>query len=73
MAVRLGKSIIDDGRIGAPTLIHAAHCKPAVPDNYTSDMAIIDTAVPTGMPSAARAPGMAMPPAFYAIGLASRT
>jgi myo-inositol 2-dehydrogenase/D-chiro-inositol 1-dehydrogenase len=39
------KSIVDDGSIGAPTLIHAAHRNPVVPDNYTSDMAIIDTAV----------------------------
>jgi myo-inositol 2-dehydrogenase / D-chiro-inositol 1-dehydrogenase len=39
------KSIVDEGRIGAPTLIHAAHRTPIVPDSYTSDMAIIDTAV----------------------------
>ena len=44
-AYRALKSVIDEGRIGAPTLIHAAHRNPAVPDNYTSDMAIIDTAV----------------------------
>jgi myo-inositol 2-dehydrogenase / D-chiro-inositol 1-dehydrogenase len=39
------KSIIDGGSIGAPTLIHAAHRNPSVPDSYTSEMAIIDTAV----------------------------
>ena len=44
-AYRALKSVIDEGRIGAPTLIHAAHRNPAVPVNYTSDMAIIDTAV----------------------------
>jgi myo-inositol 2-dehydrogenase / D-chiro-inositol 1-dehydrogenase len=44
-AYRALKSVIDEGRIGAPTLIHAAHRNPAVPANYISDMAIIDTAV----------------------------
>lgn len=44
-AYRALKSVIDEGRIGAPTLVHAAHRNPAVPANYTSDMAIIDTAV----------------------------
>jgi myo-inositol 2-dehydrogenase / D-chiro-inositol 1-dehydrogenase len=44
-AYRALKSVIDEGRIGAPTLIHAAHRNPAAPHNYTSDMAIIDTAV----------------------------
>jgi myo-inositol 2-dehydrogenase / D-chiro-inositol 1-dehydrogenase len=44
-AYRALKAVIDEGRIGAPTLIHAAHRNPAVPVNYTSDMAIIDTAV----------------------------
>ena len=39
------KSIIDGGGIGAPTLVHAAHRNPIVPDSYTSEMAIIDTAV----------------------------
>jgi myo-inositol 2-dehydrogenase / D-chiro-inositol 1-dehydrogenase len=44
-AYRALKAVIDDGSIGAATLIHAAHRNPTVPDNYTSDMAIIDTAV----------------------------
>jgi myo-inositol 2-dehydrogenase / D-chiro-inositol 1-dehydrogenase len=39
------KSIIDEGRVGAPTLIHAAHRNPIVSDSYTSEMAIIATAV----------------------------
>jgi myo-inositol 2-dehydrogenase / D-chiro-inositol 1-dehydrogenase len=44
-AYRALRSVIDEGRIGAPTLIHAAHRNPAVTDDYTSDMAIIETAV----------------------------
>jgi myo-inositol 2-dehydrogenase/D-chiro-inositol 1-dehydrogenase len=44
-AYRALKAVIDDGRIGAPTLIHAAHRNPTVTDNYTTDMAIIETAV----------------------------
>jgi myo-inositol 2-dehydrogenase / D-chiro-inositol 1-dehydrogenase len=44
-AYRALKSVIDEGRIGAPTLIHAAHRNPTVSDSYTSDMAITETAV----------------------------
>jgi myo-inositol 2-dehydrogenase / D-chiro-inositol 1-dehydrogenase len=44
-AYRALKSVIDDGTIGAPTLIHAAHRNPSVPDSYTASMAITDTAV----------------------------
>ena len=42
---RAMKAVIADGSIGAPTLMHAAHRNPSVPDSYTSDMAIVDTAV----------------------------
>jgi myo-inositol 2-dehydrogenase / D-chiro-inositol 1-dehydrogenase len=44
-AYRALKSVIDEGKIGAPTLIHAAHRNPTVTDDYTTDMAIIETAV----------------------------
>jgi myo-inositol 2-dehydrogenase/D-chiro-inositol 1-dehydrogenase len=39
------KAVVDDGAIGAPTLVHAAHRNPVVPDSYTAEMAIVDTAV----------------------------
>jgi myo-inositol 2-dehydrogenase / D-chiro-inositol 1-dehydrogenase len=35
----------DDGLIGAPLLVHCAHRNPDVPEHYTSDMPISDTAV----------------------------
>ncbi|MFD0693708.1 Gfo/Idh/MocA family protein [Paenibacillus sp. GCM10027628] len=37
------KKVIDSGAIGEPLMVHCAHRNPAVPDSYTSDMAIVDT------------------------------
>jgi myo-inositol 2-dehydrogenase/D-chiro-inositol 1-dehydrogenase len=42
---RAMKAAIDDGLIGSPTMVHSVHRNPTVPDIYTSDMAIVDTAV----------------------------
>jgi len=39
------KQDLDDGMIGEPLLAHCAHRNPSVPDSYTSDMPINDTAV----------------------------
>ena len=39
------KKIIDDGEIGAPLMIHAAHRNASVPDFYVRDMEIVDTFV----------------------------
>ena len=39
------KGVIDSGRIGAPLIFHSSHRNPSVPDHYTKDMAIVDTAV----------------------------
>jgi myo-inositol 2-dehydrogenase/D-chiro-inositol 1-dehydrogenase len=39
------KQALDDGLIGAPLMVHCAHRNPDVPDAYTSDMAITETAV----------------------------
>ena len=39
------KAAVTGGEIGAPLLMHAAHRNPSVPDTYTSDMIISDTAV----------------------------
>jgi myo-inositol 2-dehydrogenase/D-chiro-inositol 1-dehydrogenase len=39
------KDVIDSGRIGAPLMYYSGHRNPSVPDYYTRDMAIVDTAV----------------------------
>lgn len=39
------KKVIDSGQIGAPLIYFSGHRNPAVPDHYTKDMAIVDTAV----------------------------
>jgi len=39
------KQVIDSGRIGAPLMYYSGHRNPSVPDHYTRDMAIVDTAV----------------------------
>jgi myo-inositol 2-dehydrogenase/D-chiro-inositol 1-dehydrogenase len=39
------KDVIDSGRIGAPLMYFSGHRNPSVPDHYTKDMAIVDTAV----------------------------
>lgn len=39
------KAVIDSGDIGAPLLVHSRHRNPSVPDHYTREMAITDTAV----------------------------
>ena len=39
------KRVLDEGRIGAPLMSHCAHRNPTVPESYTSQMAIQDTAV----------------------------
>lgn len=44
-AYRALKSVIDSGTIGAPLMYHSGHRNPSVPDSYTKDMAIVDTAV----------------------------
>ena len=44
-AYRALKDTIDTGRIGAPLLYYSGHRNPSVPDHYTRDMAIVDTAV----------------------------
>ena len=44
-AYRALKSTIDSGAIGAPLMYYSGHRNPAVPDSYTKDMAIVDTAV----------------------------
>jgi myo-inositol 2-dehydrogenase / D-chiro-inositol 1-dehydrogenase len=44
-AYRALKSVIDSGRIGAPLIYYSGHRNPSVPDYYTRDMAIVDTAV----------------------------
>jgi myo-inositol 2-dehydrogenase/D-chiro-inositol 1-dehydrogenase len=44
-AYRALKVAIESGEVGAPLLYHSAHRNPAVPSSYTSDMAIVDTAV----------------------------
>ncbi|MFJ5963220.1 Gfo/Idh/MocA family oxidoreductase [Bacillus sp. NPDC093026] len=37
------KQVIDEGQIGQPLIIHAAHRNPTVPNRYTADMSIVDT------------------------------
>jgi len=39
------KGVIDSGEIGAPLIYYSGHRNPSVPDHYTRDMAIVDTAV----------------------------
>lgn len=39
------KKVLDSGDLGAPLMIHCAHRNPRVPDFYTWDMAINDTAI----------------------------
>jgi len=39
------KAIIDSGDIGAPLIYFSGHRNPSVPEHYTKDMAIVDTAV----------------------------
>jgi myo-inositol 2-dehydrogenase/D-chiro-inositol 1-dehydrogenase len=42
---RMLKAAVDQGVIGAPLMAHCAHRNPTVGDNYTTDMAITDTAI----------------------------
>jgi myo-inositol 2-dehydrogenase/D-chiro-inositol 1-dehydrogenase len=44
-AYRALRSVVRGGEIGAPLMMHCAHRNPSVPDYYTSDSAIVDTAV----------------------------
>jgi myo-inositol 2-dehydrogenase/D-chiro-inositol 1-dehydrogenase len=44
-AYRALKEVVDSGAIGAPLMFHSGHRNPSVPDHYTKDMAIVDTAV----------------------------
>jgi myo-inositol 2-dehydrogenase / D-chiro-inositol 1-dehydrogenase len=44
-AYRALKKTITDGRVGAPLIYYSGHRNPSVPDYYTKDMAITDTAV----------------------------
>jgi len=44
-AYRALKSVIDSGEIGAPLMYYSGHRNPSVPESYTKDMAIVDTAV----------------------------
>lgn len=44
-AYRAMKQVVDSGDIGAPLLVHSRHRNPSVPDHYTREMAITDTAV----------------------------
>lgn len=39
------KKILDDGEVGEALMVHCAHRNPTVPDFYTWDMAINDTAI----------------------------
>jgi myo-inositol 2-dehydrogenase/D-chiro-inositol 1-dehydrogenase len=42
---RMLKDALARGRIGAPLMAHCAHRNPTVPDEYTTEMAITDTAI----------------------------
>jgi myo-inositol 2-dehydrogenase / D-chiro-inositol 1-dehydrogenase len=42
---RAMKAALDDGGLGAPLLMHCAHRNPSVPDYFTTDMSISDSAV----------------------------
>jgi myo-inositol 2-dehydrogenase / D-chiro-inositol 1-dehydrogenase len=44
-AYRALKDVVASGSIGAPLLVHSRHRNPSVPDHYTREMAITDTAV----------------------------
>lgn len=44
-AYRALKDVIDSGSIGAPLMYYSGHRNPSVPESYTKDMAIVDTAV----------------------------
>ncbi|MDR1852425.1 MAG: Gfo/Idh/MocA family oxidoreductase [Propionibacteriaceae bacterium] len=39
------KEVIDSGELGAPIIVHNRHRNPTVPESYTADMAINDTAI----------------------------
>lgn len=39
------KEALDNHVIGEPLMIHCAHRNPTVGDNYTTDMAVVDTLV----------------------------
>ncbi|MDX6232063.1 MAG: myo-inositol 2-dehydrogenase / D-chiro-inositol 1-dehydrogenase [Nocardioidaceae bacterium] len=39
------KRAIDSGGVGAPLIYYSGHRNPSVPEHYTKDMAIVDTAV----------------------------
>jgi myo-inositol 2-dehydrogenase / D-chiro-inositol 1-dehydrogenase len=39
------KAVIDAGQVGAPLIYFSGHRNPSVPEHYTKDMAIVDTAV----------------------------
>jgi len=39
------KTVLDSGEIGQPLMVHCAHRNPTVPEMYTADMAINDTAI----------------------------
>ena len=44
-AYRALKGVIDSGQIGAPLIYYSGHRNASVPEHYTKDMAIVDTAV----------------------------
>ena len=44
-AYRAMKQVVDSGEIGSPLLVHSRHRNPSVPEHYTREMAITDTAV----------------------------
>jgi myo-inositol 2-dehydrogenase/D-chiro-inositol 1-dehydrogenase len=44
-AYRNLKQVIDSGAIGAPLIYYSGHRNASVPESYTKDMAIVDTAV----------------------------
>ena len=39
------RNAVAGGLVGRPLMAHCAHRNPSVPDSYTSDMAVVDTAV----------------------------
>jgi myo-inositol 2-dehydrogenase/D-chiro-inositol 1-dehydrogenase len=44
-AYRALKAVLDAGDVGAPLMYYSGHRNPSVPEHYTKDMAIVDTAV----------------------------
>lgn len=44
-AYRALKDVVKSGEIGAPLMYYSGHRNPSVPEHYTKDMAIVDTAV----------------------------